>query len=88
MIYSPQAWRRSRDLLVPPPHPPRAESYRHWPLEDLLEAIAHHHTVSGSPEAAVSAMSGLALALLLRPNQPEEKKPCPTTPTDRAQSST
>lgn len=74
VIFSPQAWRRSRDLLVPPPHPHRAESYRHWPLEDLLEAIAHHHTVSGAPEAAVSAMSGLALALLLRPTQPEEKE--------------
>ncbi len=74
MIFSPQAWRRSRDLLVPPPHPDRAEPYRSWPLEELLEAIARHHAAPGAPEAAASAMAGLSLALLLRPTETRERE--------------
>ena len=74
VTFSPQAWRRSGELLVRPPHPDRAEPYRHWPLEDLLDAIAHHHAAPGSPEAAVGGLSGPALALLLRPIGPPERE--------------
>jgi FO synthase subunit 2 len=74
VTFSPEAWRRAADLLVPPPHAAQAEPYRDWPLRRLTDAIAAH--LAGHPDrgAAADALPGLALALLLRPGDPAERQ--------------
>jgi FO synthase subunit 2 len=74
VIFSPQAWRRSADLLVPPPRPHQADPYRQWPLADLIDTITAQHAATADPGATAPELPGLALALLQRPLDPPQRQ--------------